>query len=177
MLSYVQYIFAQTRATLPFTFKSHAFKRKMPRHLRNYTSLMAHTLKNTWFIWLARTENRPGFPASSCSVLHQRSLVCVQYDTILMKRDTHRLLHKSFPPHICMLGLTLQFASCSSHNSLQLCGEAGRQEAREGSRIVVMLSSEEFDNNLIRADNCADSRTAVILDIWDIKDALMPGWK
>lgn len=70
-----------------------------------------------------------------------------------------------------MLGLTLQFASCSSHN----CGEAGRQEACEGSRIVVMLSSEEFDNNLIRVDNCADSLTAVILDIWDIKEALMPG--
>lgn len=116
-----------------------------------------------------------GFPASSCSVLHQRSFMHIHYDTILMKRDTGRLLHKSFPPHFGMLGVTLQFASCSSLNSLHLCGDAGRQKAREGSRIVIMSSSWEDDNYLIRRDNCADSLTVIILHIWDSKEALKPG--
>lgn len=141
--------------------------------LKRNMSLVAHTLKNTFiFSCLLR-----GFPASSCSVLHQTSFMHVHYDTILMKRDTGRLLHKSFPPHICMLGVTLQFASCSSHNSLHLCGDVGRQEAHEGSRIVVMSSSWEDDNYLIRLDKCADSLTVIILHIWDSKEALKPGWK
>ena len=38
-------------------------------------------------------KNCPGFPVSSHSVLHQKSLIHVKYDTILIKRDTHRLLH------------------------------------------------------------------------------------
>ncbi len=56
-----------------------------------------------------------------------------------------------------MPGLPLQFASCSPHNSVHLCEEAGRQKTCEGSRIIVMTSSEDFDNNLRRIDNCADS--------------------
>lgn len=73
-----------------------AHERKMPCHLLDYTSPAAHTLKKILDLFGRHSVRMvEDFPASSPSVLHQRSLVHVQYDNILIKRDTCRLLHKS----------------------------------------------------------------------------------
>lgn len=83
--------------------------------------------------------------------LYQTLPTNVQSDTVLMKRDTHRLLHKSFyPPHIVMSALTLHL-----HHVLLITSRTSVEQQEdgegnwEGSRFAGMSSSWGFVSNHI----------------------------
>ena len=87
---------------------------------------------------------------SSCSILHQKSLIQVHSDTILIKRDNNSFLYNHFPSHFFLLG-----KQCNFH--LIPLITVKRPKIFEGNGFIAMLPSKEFDSNLRRMDNNADS--------------------